>query len=336
MTGPVVCFGEMLLRLSPPGAQMMVQAQSLDMVVGGAEANVAAALASLGHQSRMATLLPSSPLGDRARAELGAAGVDTRFIARAAGRMGLYFLEPGAGLRPSSITYDRAGSAFALADPQAIDLEGALDGAALLHMSGITPALGPGGVALAEAAVAAAEAAGVPICFDGNYRALLWESWDSDPRAILNRLVGAATVLIGNHRDISLLLGKSFSGDGAERRREAVEAAFAAFPKLQLVASTARHIVSSDHHRIAARVDTRDAKHQTAEIDVTGIVDRIGTGDSFAAGVLHRYLQGGDAQAMAECGLALAALKHSLPGDFCLIGPQELAAFSAQGGDVRR
>lgn len=336
MTGPVVCFGEMLLRLSPPGAQMMVQAQSLDMVVGGAEANVAAALASLGHQARMATLLPSSPLGDRARAELGAAGVDTRFIARAAGRMGLYFLEPGAGLRPSSITYDRAGSAFALADPQAIDLEGALDGAALLHMSGITPALGPGGVALAEAAVAAAEAAGVPICFDGNYRALLWESWDSDPRGILNRLVGAATVLIGNHRDISLLLGKSFSGDGAERRREAVEAAFAAFPKLQLVASTARHIVNGDHHRIAARVDTRDAKHQTAEIDVTGIVDRIGTGDSFAAGVLHQYLQGGDAQAMAECGLALAALKHSLPGDFCLIGPQELAAFSAQGGDVRR
>lgn len=336
MTGPVVCFGEMLLRLSPPGAQMMVQAQSLDMVVGGAEANVAAALASLGHQARMATLLPSSPLGDRARAELGAAGVDTRFVARAAGRMGLYFLEPGAGLRPSSITYDRAGSAFALADPQAIDLEGALDGAALLHMSGITPALGPGGVALAEAAVAAAEAAGVPICFDGNYRALLWESWDSDPRAILNRLVGAATVLIGNHRDISLLLGKSFSSDGAERRREAVEAAFAAFPKLQLVASTARHIVSSDHHRIAARVDTRDAKHQTAEIDVTDIVDRIGTGDSFAAGVLHQYLQGGDAQAMAECGLALAALKHSLPGDFCLIGPQELAAFSAQGGDVRR
>ena len=336
MTGPVVCFGEMLLRLSPPGAQMMIQAQRLDMVVGGAEANVAAALASLGHQARMATLLPSSPLGDRARAELGAAGVDTRFIARAAGRMGLYFLEPGAGLRPSSITYDRAGSAFALADPQAIDLEGALDGAALLHMSGITPALGPGGVALAEAAVAAAEAAGVPICFDGNYRTLLWESWDSDPRGILNRLVGAATVLIGNHRDISLLLGKSFSGDGAERRREAVEAAFAAFPKLQLVASTARHIVNGDHHRIAARVDTRDAKHQTAEIDVTGIVDRIGTGDSFAAGVLHQYLQGGDAQAMAECGLALAALKHSLPGDFCLIGPQELAAFSAQGGDVRR
>ncbi|MFN3474259.1 MAG: sugar kinase [Blastomonas sp.] len=335
-TGAIVCFGEMLLRLSPPGVRMMVQAQSLEMAVGGAEANVAAGLASLGHMTRMVTLLPDNVLGDKARAELGAAGVDTRFVARGAGRMGLYFLEPGAGMRPSSITYDRVGSAFALCDPDAFDFAGALDGAALLHLSGITPALGPDGVALAQAAVAAAQAANVPICFDGNYRALLWDAWDSDPRAILTDLVGVATVLIGNHRDISLLLGTTFSGDGAERRREAVDAAFAAFPKLELVASTARHVVSSDHHRIAARVDTRQGKHQTAEIDVTGIVDRIGTGDAFAAGVLHQYLQGGSEQAMAETGLALAALKHSLPGDLCLIGAAELAAFSATGGDVRR
>lgn len=336
MTDQVVCFGEMLLRLSPPCARLMVQAQSLDMVVGGAEANVAAALAALGHEARMVTMLPATPLGDKARAELGAAGVDTRFVTRGSGRMGLYFMEPGAGLRPSSITYDRAGSAFALADADAFDFAGALDGAALLHMSGITPALGPNGVALARAAVAAAQCAGVPICLDGNYRAQLWDSWDSDPRSVLTELVSAATVLIGNHRDISLLLGKTFSGEGAERRREAVDAAFAAFPNLELVASTARHVVSSDHHRLAARVDTRGSKHQTAEIDVTGIVDRIGTGDAFAAGVLHQYLRGGDAQAMAECGLALATLKHSLPGDFCLIGAAELAAFSAQGGDVRR
>lgn len=336
VTGRVVCFGEMLLRLSPPGARLMVQAQSLDMVVGGAEANVAAALASLGHEARMLTLLPSNPLGEKARTELGAVGVDTRFVARASGRMGLYFMEPGGGLRPSSITYDRAGSAFALADPEAFDFSEALEGAALLHMSGITPALGPNGVALARAALSAAKAASVPISFDGNYRAQLWESWDSDPHTVLTELVCAATVLIGNHRDISLLLGRTFSGDGAERRREAVDAAFAAFPNLELVASTARHVVSNDHHRIAARADTRTAKHQTGEIDVTGIVDRIGTGDAFAAGVLHGYLAGGDAQTMAETGLALAALKHSIPGDFCLVGPAELAAFSAQGGDVRR
>lgn len=334
--GPVVCFGEMLLRLSPPGARLMVQADTLEINVGGAEANVAAALASLGHETRMVTLLPDSPLGAKARAAVAGAGVDTRFIARGNGRMGLYFLEPGAGLRPSSITYDRAGSAFAHAQVDDFDLSRALDGASLLHMSGITPALGPNGVALAFAAMTAAKAAGVPICFDGNYRALLWESWDSDPRSILTELVQAATVLIGNHRDISLLLGKAFSGDGPERRREAVDAAFAAFPNLQLVASTARHVVSSDHHRIAARVDTRGGKYQTPEIDVTGIVDRIGTGDAFAAGVLHQWLQGAEEQAMAECGLALAALKHSQHGDMCLIGAAELAAFSASGGDVRR
>jgi 2-dehydro-3-deoxygluconokinase len=336
LAGHVVCFGEMLLRLSPPGSRLMVQAQSLEMVVGGAEANVAVALASLGHATRMVTLLPDNPLGDKARADLGGGGVDTRFVARGPGRMGLYFMEPGAGLRPSSITYDRARSAFAQADTAAFDFAGALEGASLLHLSGITPALGPKGVELARAAVATAQSAGVPICLDGNYRAQLWESWDSDPRAVLTELVSAATVLIGNHRDISLLLGKTFSGDGAERRREAVEAAFAAFPNLQLVASTARQVLNSDHHRIAARVDARESKHQTAEIDVTGIIDRIGTGDAFAAGVMHRYLQGGDAQAMAECGLALAALKHTVPGDFCLIGQSELAAFSAKGGDVRR
>ena len=332
----VTCFGELLLRLTPPGAQLLVQADTLGMVVGGAEANVAAALASLGHYVRFAGLVTDNPLGDRAVAALRATGADTRFLARASGRMGLYFMEGGAGPRPSAITYDRAGSAFALADPAAIDFAGALTGARIFHTGGITPALGPNGVALARAAQAAAAAAGVPVCFDGNYRAQLWDSWASDPCAVLTELVSGATILIGNHRDISLLLGQTFSGDGPDRRREAAEAAFAAFPNLRLIASTARHLVTSDHHRITARVDARDTAHQTDEIDVTGIVERIGTGDAFAAGVLHGWLEGGDVRAMAEAGLALTALKHTIPGDMCLIGRAALEGFSAEGGDVRR
>ncbi|MDP3907957.1 sugar kinase [Novosphingobium sp.] len=332
----VTCFGELLLRLTPPGSQLMVQAGSLDMVVGGAEANVAAALAALGHDVRFAGLVTDNPLGDRAVAALRSAGVDTRHLARAAGRMGLYFMEAGAGPRPSAITYDRAGSAFALSDPAAIDFTGALSGTSLLHTGGITPALGPNGVILARAAQAAAAAAGVPVCFDGNYRAQLWDSWASDPRTILHELVSGATILIGNHRDISLLLGRTFSGDGPDRRREAAEAAFAAFPNLRLIASTARHLVTSDHHRITARVDARDGAYQTDEIDVTGIVERIGTGDAFAAGVLHGWLNGGDVRTMAETGLALTALKHTIPGDMCLIGRAALDGFSAHGGDVRR
>lgn len=334
--GPVVCFGEMLLRLSPPGARLMVQTDTLDVQVAGAEANVAVGLASLGHAARMVGLVPDNPLGAKARGFIAGAGVDVTHLASGPGRMGLYFLEPGSGLRPSSITYDRAGSAFALADPARFDFAAALAGARLLHVSGITPALGPNGVALARAAVGAATQAGIPICFDGNYRAQLWESWDSNPREVLTEMVGAATILIGNHRDISLLLGRTFSGEGSERRREAVEAAFDAFPTLQIVASTARHIVSSDHHRIAARVDAREARHQTEELDVTGIVERIGGGDAFAAGVLHQWLLGGDVRAMAESGLALTALKHTLPGDMCLIGRADLDSFSASGGDVRR
>lgn len=332
----VTCFGELLLRLTPPGSQLMVQADSLELHPGGAEGNVAVALANLGHAVRFAGLVSENALGDRAVAALRSAGVDTAFLARAPGRMGIYFMEDGAGPRPSAITYDRAGSAFAEADLTAIDFAGALAGARLFHTGGITPALGPKGVALAKAASSAALAAKVPICFDGNYRGALWSSWDSNPGAILRELVADATILIGNHRDISLMLGQTFSGDGADRRREAAEAAFAAFPKLQLIASTARHLVTSDHHRIAARVDSRVASHQTAEIDVTGIVGRIGTGDAFAAGVLHAWLEGGDERSLAETGLALTALKHTVPGDMCLVNRATLESFSASGGDVRR
>lgn len=332
----VTCFGELLLRLTPPGNRLMVQADSLELHVGGAEANVAVALASLGHQVRFAGLVSDNPLGDRAVAALRSAGVDTGCLTRSPGRMGIYFMEDGTGPRPAAITYDRAGSAFAEADPAAINFAGALAGARLLHTGGITPALGPKGAALAKAANAAAVAAGVPICFDGNYRGALWSSWDSNPAAVLRELVADAAILIGNHRDISLLLGKAFSGDGSDRRREASEAAFAAFPKLELIASTARHLVTSDHHRIAARVDTRSTAHQTEEIDVTGIVGRIGTGDAFAGGVLHAWLEGGDAQALAESGLALTALKHTIPGDMCVIDRAMLDSFSAGGGDVRR
>lgn len=336
MTGPVTCFGELLLRLTPPGSQLMVQAKGLELHPGGAEGNVAVALASLGHTVRFAGLVSDSALGDRVVTALRGAGVDTRFVARAPGRMGLYFMENGAGPRPSAITYDRSGSAFAEADPAAIDFAGALAGAKLFHTGGITPALGSKGMVLAKAANAAALAARVPICFDGNYREALWSSWDSNPGAVLRELVADTAILIGNHRDISLLLGRTFSGDGADRRREAAEAAFAAFPKLQLIASTARHIVTSDHHRIAARVDSRIAEHQTAEIDVTGIVERIGTGDAFAAGVLHAWLEGEDERTMAETGLALTAIKHTIPGDMCLANRATLNSFSASGGDVRR
>ncbi len=333
---PVVCFGEMLLRLSPQAGVPLAQARALALDVGGAEANVAAALASLGCAARMLTALPDNPLGTQAMRALGAAGVDTRFIRRGPGRIGLYFLEPPSGPIGGQVTYDRAHSLFAQTAADALDCDGALEGAALLHLSGITPALGPGGVALAQAVVAAAAKADVPICFDGNYRANLWNAWDSDPRAVLGELVGAATILIGNHRDISLLLGKSFSGDGPDRRREAAAAAFAAFPKLQIIASTARHVESATVHRLASRVDSRTDQWQTGELRIAPIVDRIGTGDAFAAGLLKRWINDGSVRSMAETGLKLAVMKHGVPGDMILASMDALGAFDPVGTDVRR
>lgn len=336
MAGPVVCFGELLLRLSAPGRELLMQSHHLDVVVGGAEANVAVGLASLGHDAAMVSVVPDNPLGRGAVAAIRAHGVDCHGMRMLPGRMGLYFLSPGASLRAADIVYDRAGSAFAEASADAIDWDTALAGAARLHLSGITPALGP---KTAQAAITAAEAAkrlGVPMSFDGNYRARLWESWDSDPRAVLTRLVGMADLFFGNHRDVSLLLDRQFSGDGGDRRREAAEAAFEAFPNLVHIASTARHVEDADRHRLAARLDTRERGYQTDEVVVAGIVDRIGGGDAFAAGILHGLHDGLSPEATVQAGLALACLKHSLPGDASLFRREDIDAFEAGGFDVRR
>jgi 2-dehydro-3-deoxygluconokinase len=334
--GRVVCFGELLLRMTAPGRELLMQSERFDVHVGGAEANVAVALARLGHDSRMVSRVPDNALGDAAAGYLRRYGVDASQVSVGPGRMGLYFLSVGAGLRASEIIYDREGSSFALAGPDDFDWDKLLGGADLLHLSGITPALGPRSAELAIAAAEAAADRGVAISFDGNYRARLWERWDSNPREILSRLVELAEIFFGNHRDISLLLGREFSGEGEQRRRDAAEAVFEAFPKLKLIASTARHVEDADRHRIAARIDVRDDSVQTDDIMIAGIVDRIGAGDAFAAGILHGIRQDQLLERTARTGLALAALKHSLPGDAALFDQRDVDAFLAGHLDVRR
>ncbi len=334
--GRFVAFGEIMLRLSPPGRELLLQTPKFDVWTAGAEANVATALACLGHDSAMVSAVPPTPLGDAPVRALRGLGVDTRGIQRREGRMGLYFVTTGAGLRATDVIYDRAGSAFAETPPDAWDWDRLLAGADRLHLSGITPALGHKGTEAALSAAEAAQTRGVPVSFDGNYRARLWEAWDSDPKATLTQLISKADILFGNHRDISLLLGEKFDGDGPDRRREAAEAAFEALPQLQLIASTARHLDNVDHHRLSARIDARDGAAQTDEVSVAGIVDRIGAGDSFTAGVLHALRTGQDIDGAARTGLALTCLKHSLPGDASVFGQKDIDAFLAGGFDVRR
>jgi 2-dehydro-3-deoxygluconokinase len=331
-----VVFGEILLRLSAPGRELMLQTGRLDVHVGGAEANVAVALACLGHEVRIVSAVPDDPLGRAAVTFLRGQGVDCGGISWREGRMGLYFLTPGAGQRASVVTYDRAASSFASVSGGDFDWPVLFAGASRLHLSGITPALGPRNAEASLAAVQAAKAAGLRISFDCNYRARLWETWDSDPRAVLTELVRAADVLFGNHRDIGLLLGREIGGDGPARRRKAALTAFAAFPNLRVIASTARHVEDANRHRIAARIDTPDGAHQTEEVTVPGIVDRIGTGDAFAAGVLDGLIAGHDLDRTVRSGLALSCLKHSLPGDASLFRRADIEAFLEGGMDVRR
>ncbi|NIJ23043.1 sugar kinase [Sphingomonas japonica] len=328
---PVVGFGELLLRLSPPTGELPLQSPHLAVHVGGAEANVLVGLARLGHATRLVSAVPPGPVGDAARAGVARWGVDIGHVATADGRMGLYYLIPGAGLRASEVVYDRAGSAFAERESGAWDWDAALAGAGHLHLSGITPALGEAACAATLAAARAARARGMTVSFDGNYRAKLWQRWAGDPVTSLRALVAEADILFGDHRDIALLLGTPASPD------DAVAAAFEAFANLTLIASTTREVVDARHHRIAARVDLRGGEAGRAgPVALTDIVDRIGGGDAFAAGVLHALIEGEDAQGAAMAGLGLAALKHSLMGDASLFTRADLAAFSLTGGDVRR
>jgi len=336
--GRVVCFGELLLRLSPPGQELPLQSARLDARFGGAEANVAASLAVLGHPSAVASALPDHTLGHACAAELRRHGVDTGGIGYAPGRMGLYFLWPGAMQRPSEVIYDRAGSVFATTPAEAYDWPRLLQGAAWLHLSGINLALGDTAARAALAAVQAANAAGVAVSFDCNYRARLWGERAAEAPALLRQLLAGADLVFGNERDIALILGGTFAQDDPlERFRAASAQAFAAFPRLRHMAATDRTHHDVDTQDLRGFLATRDGVRSTRAFRLSRIVDRIGGGDAFAAGLLHGLLHGSDAQDTLDFAIAAACLKHSVPGDVNLLGEAHMRAFLAQEGfEVKR
>jgi 2-dehydro-3-deoxygluconokinase len=342
MAGRVVCFGEVLLRLGAPGRELLLQSHALQVHVGGAEANVAVSLARLGHDAAVVGSIADNPLGDAAAGELRRHGVDTSGLRRAAGRMGLYFLATGAGHRPSNVLYDRADSAFALAPPAVEAWPALVLGADWLHVSGITPALGRATADAALAAARAARAQGARVSFDGNFRPKLWASWDGRPGPILHGLLSEADLAFADHRDIAVVLGEDPASPAGQDPAEVVVAAahraFAAFPRLQRIATTLRTQSSVDQHALGALLVARDGTvaHAPA-VALPGIVDRIGSGDAFAAGILHGLLSGMDDGASLRFGLAAASLKHSVPGDFNLVDGDDIAALVRQERlDVRR
>jgi 2-dehydro-3-deoxygluconokinase len=334
----VVCFGELLLRLSAPGREQLLQSQQFRAFVGGAEANVAVSLALFGHDASMVSVVPDSSLGEACIGELRRYGVRTEGIRKAPGRLGLYFLATGAGHRASEVLYDRADSAFALAAPELIDWERELTQANWLHISGITPALGLRASTAALRAARAARERGMFVSFDCNYRAKLWEAWGGDAAAGMRQLAELAHLIFAEDRALGLMLGEDFARvPEPDRFRHACDHAFAAFPLTQRIAATVRSQFDVDHHELSAVMASRNRMLTTRVYSLTSIVDRIGSGDAFAAGVLHGIETGMDDQATLDFALAAACLKHSVPGDFNLVSAADVRNLVAdQGFDVRR
>ena len=333
------CFGELLLRLSAPGRERLLQTPALNVHVGGAEANVAVSLANFGHDVAMISRVPANPLGAMACNELRRHCVDVSRVQAADGRMGLYFLETGSGHRSSEVTYDRADSVFALTDPASYDWSTLLEGAQWLHLSGISPALGAGAAQAAIAAAKAARKMDIKVSFDGNFRPKLWQRWNGDAAGILGELMAQAYVIFADYRDIAVVLGGQFSQVDTQQRVEAAaRAAFDAFPALEIMACTHRTARSVDAHSLSAQLCRRgSASVHASAFEVSGIVDRIGGGDAFASGLLHGLIDGQSDQQALAFALAAAVYKHSIPGDFNLATVAEIQSIVDAGGfDVRR
>ena len=315
----VACFGELLLRLSAPANELLLQSSSLNVHIGGAEANVAVSLAQFGHRALVASVVPDSPLGKACVGELRRHGVRTEAVHTGSGRMGLYFLTVGAGHRPSEVLYDRADSAFALASPGRMDWREILSDVSWLHVSGVTPAVGANAAEAALRAVRAARAQGRFVSFDCNFRTKLWQRWQGDARTILREIVAESDLLFAEERDMALILGRDFQTMPPHERFQASAAeALATFPRLQRISTTVRSQRSVDDHDLAAKLMSRNGLTTTRTYSIGRIIDRIGSGDAFAAGVLHGLESGLDDQATLDFGLAAACLKHSIPGDFNL------------------
>lgn len=338
MGSTVACFGELLLRLNAPGRSRLLQMPRLEVHFGGAEANVAVSLARLGHPSAVISIVPDNALGRACVAELRKHGVMTDAIRFTIGRMGLYFVEAGAIQRPTEVLYDRAGSAFAAASPDMIDWDETLAGCSWLHVSGITPAVGPNAVEAALRSVRAARRLGLSVSFDCNYRARLWQSWGGDAARILRELAAEADLLFGDDRVLAMMLERDFNtGTPAERFERAANHAFSAFGHMARIATTVRVQHSIDQQELAALMSTRGKLVRTGRRALAGVVDRIGAGDAFAAGMLHGLLSSLADDAMLEFALAAACIKHSIPGDFNLTSVHEIEALIRDRAlDVRR
>lgn len=336
----VVTFGEIMLRLAPPGFERFLQTPQFTAAFGGAEANVAVSLASFGLAATYVTVLPSNPIADAAIAELARFGVDTSQIIRATGRLGIYYLEAGASQRPSRIVYDRDSSSMALAKLGDLSWKPIFEDASWFHISGITPALSSTAADLALESVREAQAAGLTVSCDLNYRKNLWK-WGKTAREFMPRLVQSAHVLIANEEDVQAALGIASEADVRSGKldrgqyEDLAQQVLAAYPNLRAIAITLRESFSASHNGWSASMHDRQRFLTSRRYDITHIVDRVGAGDCFAAGLIYGMLTRLNNQDALEFAAAAGCLKHSIPGDFSRITAPEVRTLLQEGGSGR-
>ena len=326
----VVTFGEVMLRLKPPGRERFFQSPRLEASFGGAEANVAVSLALMGVESLFVSAVPAGEIGDACVAELRRHGVNTSAVRRQGERLGVYYLENGANQRPSKVIYDRAGSAIATASASDFNWNEIFDGADWFHVTGVTPAISASAAETAIAAASAARAKGLTVSCDYNYRAKLWKYGRKAPD-VMRELVGLADVGIANEEDCQKALG--IGGDGvkggaldASAYCALAERVLDAFPRLTRQVITLRESHSADHNGWSAVLHNRKEFLKSRHYEITNIVDRVGAGDSFAAGLIYALREGMDDQPALEFATAASCLKHSIEGDFNLAGRAEVDA----------
>jgi len=329
----VVTFGEIMLRLSPPGHLRFTQTASFEITFGGAEANVAVMVAQLGGSAGYVTRLPAAnDLAQRAINELRGLGVDTASIVRAGDRMGVYFLEQGASQRPGKIIYDRAHSAIAEAQVSEFDWDKIFAGAKWFHWSGITPALSASAVKVTQAALAAAKRAGLAVSFDLNYRAKLWGK-PEQAGATLGPLMKGVHLCVTSIEEAHAVFGIGGSREGGPRAAETAQLLCERFG-FETVALTQRQGTTADVTSWGAML-YHDGEPSFSTRHEISIVDRVGAGDSFTGALVFALLRGDAPQKAVDFAVAASTLKHTIPGDYNVVSLAEVEALAGGGGGGR-
>ena len=338
-----ITFGEIMLRLKPPNWERFFQSPLLEATFGGGEANVAVGLARFGLNVAYVSVIPNNLIGDACVKELRRQGVDISLIVREGNRLGIYFLEAGANQRPSKVIYDRSHSAIAEASPGDISWDKVFDGASWFHITGITPAISLSALELSLEAVKKAREKGITISCDLNFRKKLWKHGKSAPE-VMGELIKYADIVMGNEEDCQKSLGVKVDVDvesgrlQTEKYRELTDRVLNLYPNIKKIAITLRESHSANYNRWSAVLNNREEFLISKKYEIHNIIDRVGGGDTFAAGLIYGINNLPNDKESLDFAVAASCLVHSIPGDLPLLTVEEVKniAGGATSGRVQR